>query len=150
MTETVDVTLTVVPPEIGTIAGRVYLQGRANHSGIIISINGYSTITNPDGSFSITVAPGTYTVTASMPGYLEATKLNVAIGAGEAKDLGAVTLLGGDASGDGAINPADLTQIAAHLNTSDVTSDINADGIVDILDLVLVGSNFGRTESPWE
>ncbi len=145
LTGSISRSLRVEPPP-ALITGRVHLQGRTDHSGATVSINDYSTITNPDGSFSLEAPAGTYTITASLPGYLPATKSNVPVGAGETKDLGVVTLLGGDANGDGVIDAVDLAEIAAHFNTSDVVSDINADGLVDIYDLVLAGLNFGKGE----
>jgi hypothetical protein len=57
-----------------------------------------------------------------MPGYLYATK-SISVSEGQTKDLGSITLLGGDA---------------------------NNDNIVNIFDLVLVGGNYDkRGPSPW-
>ena len=134
----------------GIIQGYIYLQGRTDHSGATVSINGHSTTTNPDGNFSLEVAPGTYTVSASMPSYLTDEILTIVVQAGEIVDVGTITLLGGDADHDGDIDADDLVRIAAHFNASDGTSDINGDGLVDIFDLVLVGRNFGKTSSPWD
>jgi len=132
------------------ITGEVYVEGRTDHAGAMVTANGHLTTTAPNGSFSLKAPGGTYTVTASLPGYLPATKANVALGSGETKDLGTVTLLSGDATGDGMINAADLAQIAAHLNTLDAASDINASGLVDIYHLVLAGLDFKKSSSPWD
>ncbi|MCL0079017.1 PKD domain-containing protein, partial [Dehalococcoidia bacterium] len=134
----------------GVIQGYIYLQGRTDHSGATVSINGHSTTTNSDGSFFLDVPAGTYTIIASMSAYLPAAKPDVGLEAGATHVLGTVTLLGGDATRDGVINAADLAQIAANFNTPDPDSDINADAWVDISDLVLAGLNFGKSSSPWD
>lgn len=84
-------------------------------------------------------------VTASMPGYLPAQKTGEAE-AGQAVDLGTITLLGGDADHDGDIDADDLSTIADHFNTTYASSDINNSGLVDIYDLVLAGKNFGKAQ----
>jgi hypothetical protein len=64
-------------------------------------------------------------------------------------------LLGGDTNNDGLIDLSDLTCIGGSFGGAPVTcgtsgsSDINADGAVNILDLVLPGSNYGLS-SPGE
>ncbi len=108
----------------GRIKGRVLLQGREDFSGVRILLDGEEkAVTDSKGDFSIEVAPGTYTVTAVMPGFLPAVKSNVVVEPGEVEDVGTVLLLAGD---------------------------LNGDGIIDIRDLVILGRNFGRTESPWK
>jgi hypothetical protein len=63
----------------------------------------------------------------------------------------ATRLLGGDANNDDAIDLSDLTCIGGSFGSAPVTcgatgsSDINANGTVNILDLVLTGSNYGLT-----
>lgn len=52
--------------------------------------------------------------------------------------------LPGDATGDGKVDASDLTLVTRAFNTQDAAPDINADGIVDIFDLVKVGRNFGK------
>lgn len=78
---TVDAATTVTVPDqitlfrnIGTIQGKATLAGVSeDNSGIAISIVGentsYTAVTSSDGSFIKTVKPGSYTVTASYPGY---------------------------------------------------------------------------------
>ena len=149
LTSSTSRSLQVVPPP-AVVTGRVHLQGRTDHSGATVSINGYSTTTNPDGSLFLDLPAGTYTIIASIPGYLPAAKPDVVLEGGVTHVLETVTLLGGDVSGDGVINAADLARIAANFNTPDPDSDINADGLVDIYDLVLAGLNFGKSSSPWD
>ena len=42
------------------------------------------------------------------------------------------------------MNILDLVRVASHFGSNDPTADLNGDGEVDILDLTLVGSNFGK------
>jgi len=87
-----------------------------------------------------------------MPGYLYATK-NISVSEGQTKDLGSITLLGGDANNDNVVNIFDLTIVGVAYGTSppsDPRADINNDNIVNILDLVLVGGNYDkRAPRPW-
>ena len=48
-----------------------------------------------------------------------------------------------DVNADGVVNILDLTFVAAHLGEANPEADVNGDGIVNILDLVLVAQNFG-------
>ena len=48
----------------------------------------------------------------------------------------------GDVNGDGIVNILDLVIVANALGESDSVADVNADGVVNILDLVLVASTF--------
>jgi hypothetical protein len=70
--------------------------------------------------------------------------------------LKTVILLGGDANNDNVIDIGDATcigyyykQPAAPCGTSGSNSDVNGDGTVTLLDLVLMGGNYYRTSSPW-
>jgi hypothetical protein len=59
-----------------------------------------------------------------------------------AGNLGVITLLGGEVTGDGVIDIFDLTFIAARYNSNDPLADITADGLVDIFDLVIAAGNY--------
>lgn len=136
--------------EMGTIEGKVFLQGRSNHQGATVCINDLPcTTSNPDGDFAIyNVPPGTYAVTASMPGYLSAQRSEVTVKGMEIVILPDVTLVGGDANNDDVINLSDLTIVGTAYSTSspsDSQADIDGSGVVDILDLSLTGGNYGRT-----
>ncbi len=73
--------------------------------------------------------------------------------------LGNVVLLGGDAYNDNTIDMSDASCIGGAYGTAATTCgggspagsspDVNEDGIVDILDLVLMGGNYTLTASPW-
>ncbi|RKU12005.1 hypothetical protein C6503_18080 [Candidatus Poribacteria bacterium] len=49
-----------------------------------------------------------------------------------------------DVNADGVVNILDLTFVAAHLGEANPEADVNDDGIVNILDLVHVAQNFGN------
>lgn len=70
--------------------------------------------------------------------------------------LAGVVLLGGDATNDDVIGIDDATCVGADYGTASSTcvgvsasSDVNGDGRIDILDLVLMGGNFDLLSSPW-
>ena len=48
-----------------------------------------------------------------------------------------------DLNNDGVVNILDLVLVASHFGTTDTTADLNADGTVDIADLVLVANAWG-------
>jgi hypothetical protein len=141
-------------PQTGSIHGRLRLQGRTQHEGALVSVVGrFSTTTAADGSFSLDGLPtGSYTVRVEMPGYLEAAREGIDVTAGTVADLPDLTLRGGDANGDCRVNLLDLVTVAANLGSpaGDERADINADGVADLRDLVLVSINLARScPSPW-
>ena len=58
--------------------------------------------------------------------------------------LGTIRLPGGDVTGDGVIDILDLALVGQHYGTSQSQADINGDGFVNIFDLVLPATNFGQ------
>ena len=107
----------------GAIQGNVYLQENTNHAGVTVTANGFSTITTGDGSYTISnLPPGSYTVIASMRGFLPATKSNVIVVGGQTTTIFDVTLLGGD---------------------------LDNNGIVNVRDLAIAARNQGLTKTPW-
>lgn len=126
-------------------SGVLQLQGRTDHSGIVVtSETGEQAVTASDGSFSI-AASGP--LMFEHPGFLPAQSgLPTSIQAGDFAPvtLGVITLLAGDTSGDGQINILDLAYIAQQYGTTDALADLNGDGKVDILDIVLAAGNFGQ------
>jgi hypothetical protein len=139
-------TPTATPDLRDDIFGRVLLQGRSDHSGASIALDGQSiATTNTDGGFVIYDVPmGPHTLTASMDGYLDAQKF-INLQGGSATNMGQITLIGGDANGDNVVNLFDLVIVGAAYDTtppSDPRADINGDGTVNLFDLVLVGGNY--------
>jgi hypothetical protein len=115
--------------------GQVALQGRADHSGVLISSGGgEQTRSYPTGLFAIA---STGPLNLTFPGYLSA-QADVSPSAAAS----AITLLAGDVNNDNAIDILDLAQLAQHYLSTDSTFDLNSDGVVNILDLALVAGNF--------
>lgn len=142
-------------PGICTIAGRVLLQGRFDHSGAKIKVDGAPVVTTMrNGQFTVLdLSPGTYAVEAAMAGYLSARDDSVPCDVDKTTVLPDTSLLGGEANGDAAIDLLDLVTVAGAFKTCEgdtgfaESADITASGCVDIFDLVLVGANF-RSASP--
>ena len=67
--------------------------------------------------------------------------------------LSNVVLLGGDGTDDDTIDISDASCIGSDYGTTNNScagdSDVNGDGVTDILDLVLMGGNYGLNASPW-
>ena len=154
-TPTITPTPTATPttqPGTCTITGNVRLQGRSDHSGATILVDGTPRATTAnDGRFTVTnVAPGGHTVTATHPGYLSS-EADIQCPAGGIKEMPETAPLGGDTNNDKAINLFDLVIIGAAYDTCagdadfDSRADIDESGCVNIFDLVLVGVNYGCT-----
>jgi len=126
--------------------GQVLLEGRTNHSGTVVKLDGGPTVTTgSDGRYSFTTAGGSHTLAFSHPAYLSATRTASGI-AGSTVTVPTVTLLGGDVNGDGHIDILDLSAVGSQFGSttpSPATADVNGDGRVDIVDIVLVAKNFG-------
>ncbi len=59
-------------------------------------------------------------------------------------EVGEVEMASTDINGDGVVNILDLVLVAQAFNTTTTNADINGDGVINILDLVLVASAFGN------
>ncbi len=125
-----------------TLSGRVLLQGRTDHSGTVVKLDGGTSVTtNANGQYSFASTSGSHTLTFSHVSYLghTVTTANSAVPV--------ITLLGGNVNADNCINILDLSTVAAQFGStspSPAAADINHDGKVDIVDVVLVGKNFGQ------
>ncbi len=139
------------PMPMGSVTGKVMLQGRMSHQGIRITIDDLPlATTNTEGSYAVlgSIPRGQHVIKAEKTGYL------CARGHLEIRDeaitetMPPVTLLAGDLNGDDAINLFDLVLISTifgNQDTESLRSDLNADGAVNLFDLVLVGNNLGKS-----
>lgn len=150
----------VYPDSISTyspvpVSGVVELQGRSDWTGATVSLAGSpfsyaGIVTDSAGAWSANVACGTYDVYVDMNAYLDAESKSAAI-------LSAwnrmVKLLGGNAdetptTSENRIFLEDVVAIANVIGLPAPTPsnykypDINADGTINILDLVLAGINY--------
>jgi hypothetical protein len=132
----------------GTLRGQVWLEGRTDHSGTRVQLDGGATvITGADGRYSFSATAGGHTLAFTRESYLRKA-LQAHVPPGGTTTLPTFTLLAGDVNQDGTINILDLTAVAGQFGSigpSLGAVDINADGRVDILDIVLVAKNFGAT-----
>jgi len=147
-------------PGPGDIIGNVKVEGRPadNQAGHPVTAvgtlnNSLSDTTEANGDFWIDNAPAdTYDLTVDSPGFLAAGCEGVIHTVDTLTDLADVTLLAGDIDDSHTIDITDAVAIGAVFGSTDPqVADLNADGIVDILDLILMAANFGQTSisNPW-
>jgi hypothetical protein len=148
-------------PGEGDIAGNAQVEGRAADNQAGHSVTALGTVAGPfavstdlNGDFVISDAPAdTYTATANSPGFLAAVCADVVHAADALTSLESVTLLAGDIDDSGEIDITDAVAIGAVFGSSapGEIADLNVDGVVDILDLILMSVNFGQTSAanPW-
>ena len=116
----VPVTLSV---DITGVRGVVLLEAQDSHGGTAVHFEGPESVTvftDNDGNFSAALVPGNYMVMAWHPYHLAAMAV-IDVTPDGTSELMAVLLAG----------------------------DLNNDGVIDVRDLMLVGKNQGRDESPW-
>jgi hypothetical protein len=135
-------------PYTGRARGTVHLEGRNDHSEAVISIAGLYAVTDAAGQYRIDNVPaGVWSAVTGHSAYLSSLRSAVVVLSGQDVVLPDVTLRGGDANGDCTTNLFDLVIIAVAYNPggplSDARADLNADGIVNIQDLVLAAKNYG-------
>jgi len=99
---------------------------------------------NPDGTFTLTAAAGSYTLRLTAPGCLTA-QTTVTVVAGQPLNITAANLLEGDINGDNSIDALDLMSLNAAFETASPqppAADLNGDGQVDLYDLTLIARNW--------
>jgi len=150
-TPTPTATVALTPGSGGRLHGVLLLDGRSDHGGASVFVDGLAVATTDAvGRYlAVGIAPGSHSVDLRHGGYLRAGDRQVTLRADSMVELPPAVLLGGDANGDGAIDIADGGIVAARFGLAagemgfDPRADINGDGTVDIHDLVMVGGNFG-------
>jgi hypothetical protein len=110
-----------------------------------------SVAANPDGTFSLTVPGGSYTIIATASGFLSAEGSANISGGGNATKPD-ITLLGGDIDGNNVIDQFDALTIGMSYNgTTPSAADLNNDGVINVLDLELLAANYRETgPTVWE
>jgi hypothetical protein len=130
------------------VLGRAYLEGRTDHSAIAVSVAGTGLTVSPDagGAYIVEdVPPGMHTVLLRAAGYLDVVVEGIAVAPGQRVTLPNRTLLAGDLNDDGEIDILDLVIVGSQFGSTNprpLAADVNADGRVDILDIVLVAKNY--------
>lgn len=145
----------------GQLSGQVIVQGRPSNAGAeVCAVDGEVVaqcgLTDSQGYFSLTMAGGTYDVTAEMGRYLDARRAAVPVANGDFLALPPVTLLGGDAVEDDEIDIRDLAFMGARYGLQcgdpgwDEQADVNDDCTLDILDITITGGNYrAMSPVPW-
>jgi hypothetical protein len=100
---------------------------------------------NPDGTFSLNFAAGSYTVVASAPGFLSA-QGPVTLTSGSTTTKPTINLIPGDIDGNNVINQLDALTIGMNYNgTIPAEADLNNDGVINVLDLQLLAAHYGQS-----
>jgi hypothetical protein len=103
--------------------------------------------TNANGCFDVITweGEGYYVLTANMHGYLSSeTTVHVLDKQTAFPDPAWTRLWGGEVTNDDKIDIRDVAYIAVRFWQPNTPADVNGDGIVNILDLTLAASNFGK------
>jgi len=139
-------TSTPISSSNGTIVGQVFASKP-------VTINLYNLdssiaavmIANPDGTFSLTAPGGTYTVAASSDGFLNA-QATVTLTGGVTTTLPTTNLSAGDIDANNVIDQFDALTIGMNYNAAQPSvADLNNDGIINVLDLERLASNYRKT-----
>lgn len=142
---------TALPPTEGAVSGQVMSNkpvtvNLLDANSVIVK----SATANPDGTFILTVPPGTYTMLAAASGSLSH-QGSVNITAGVTTIRPAINLLAGDIDGNNVIDQFDALTIGmSYTSSMPSAADLNNDGVIDFLDLELLAENYHKTgPTPW-
>ena len=140
----------------GAVSGMISIPGVTDLSGVevVLTINGRQVMVTTDeaGRFEFdALRDGDFTISLSSENYVQSCQSALVAGGG-AVNLGTIELLAGDINGDGSIDIADFTFMAARYRSSqgdadyDAKADLNNDAVINIQDLAILGSHFGSTQ----
>jgi hypothetical protein len=134
----------------GCVDGQVQLQGRAEHAGVPLYMDGFPAgVTGPGGNFEVcNVLEGAHTFAARSACYLGASTGETFVTGGETSTLPYTSLVGGDVTGNQAIDLYDLVRVGADYRSqppADPAADCTGDGAVNLFDLVMVGANYDQS-----
>ena len=154
---------------LGSILGVITLQARTatlpqgvgySIAQVTLDPSGVTLNVVNDGRFLLSdILPGSYTLTASAPGYVSAERTDVVIEPGVTLVVPVVQLRAGLVNDDLVVDDADLNATTASFgalieNRVDAQGrivDLNGDGLVNVQDVNAVVSNLGMTSpQPWE
>lgn len=143
-----------LPAGGGTIRGQVYLEGRSNWSGAVVSVAGttYTAVTAADGTFVLAgLPPGIYDLRTGKESYLSRAYNGVEVIEGSVTDVySPLILLAGDFSLDNMVDIDDLLVIRNSYGTTPGEDwwsplvDVNQDGKIGIIDLVYMARNYAK------
>ncbi len=106
--------------------------------------------TNDDGTYELSLPPGTYDILIDKPGYLDQIYTQIVVEAGAEVDLGYKELLAGDLNKDGIIEIVDVAVLMNIYGNNlgdadyDVKGDLNEDGAIEIVDKAVLMTNYSE------
>jgi hypothetical protein len=129
------------------LEGQVELQGRRQSSGVTVATADQQVQPDAAGHFKVGIE-GSYHLSLTHLGYLsaqaEGNPGERSLSDATTLNLGRITLLAGEVTGDEVINILDLAFIANDYGRQNIRADLNNDGVVNILDLTLAAANYGQ------
>ena len=130
----------------GTLVGQVLASKPVTISLYAADASLYTSLAaNGDGTFSVNAPPGDYSVVAEAPGFLDAEGPATLVD-GATTTMATISLLAGDIDGNLVIDQFDAMTIGMSYNTaSPDAADLNADGVINVLDLELLAANYRAT-----
>lgn len=157
-----DVSLTIFDPGSAAfdLSGKILLEGRSDASGSQFNLAGPGLFGPTDkwGNLNLTgLVAGSYPISVTRDGYIDlpaAMGKMLVVNAGKTS-LKPLTLIAGDVNNNEKIDLPDVLAVVNEYGHSgaEITNpltDINGDGSVNLLDLVLVGKNYNKTSSAYK
>ena len=130
----------------GTLAGQVLANKLVTVSLYDLTDTFVTSVeANLDGTFSVDAPAGDYTVVAEASGFLDAAGAATLL-EGTTTTMPTISLLAGDIDGNLVIDQFDAMTIGMSYNTATPdAADLNADGVINVLDLELLAANYRAT-----
>lgn len=137
---------TVPPPTTGTVAGQIQVSKPATVTFYAMDGSPVTSLTaTDDGAFSLELLPGTYLVGITASGFLSA-QGQVNLNAGQRMEIPSIILPAGDLDGNNVIDQFDALTIGMNYNANTpAEADLNADGVINLLDLRLMARNYRKS-----
>ncbi len=138
----------------GCFKGKISLQGRTDHAGTLIYIDGMPmTTTASDGRWEVCgMTMGNHSLMATGACYLPVAG-DAYMPQGTFMQMPHVDLPGGDVNNNRAVDLFDLVRVGADYRSAppnDPEADCNRDNVINLFDLVMVGTNYGDSGPvPW-
>ena len=147
---------------LGSIAGKVSLQGRSNQQALITfnlvkpgqatPLNTFQVTTAQDGSYTLTNIPiGTYNLSAKASNFLSQNQVLIEVTDGQTTPNANFSLLGGDCDNNNVVSGMDFAILKAAYGTRpgdpkwDPRADFNGNGQIDGIDFSILKANYGKS-----
>jgi hypothetical protein len=127
------------------IRGQIKLEGAVESAGVTVMIGDEQQQINTDDEFEVQLdSTGSFFLVFTAPGYLSLRVDGLAPAGQPVVNVGSMTMLAGEVTGDDQIDIFDLAVIGSRYGSNDARGDLNHDGVVDIFDLTISASNYGQ------